>query len=181
MTVRLAPEVSVRLADPDDAGRLVFYYRSPRLYSALLDQRREPVMATRDELADMLSGKDRTLGQLFALVRDTGAIMGFGGIRGSSLENLAGEIFLLLPDAPDYLTTAARLMLRFLLKRAFTRARLNKVLAVGLVDEEDTWLTLARSTGFQSCGIQRQVLYARGRWFDLETLTLKRENWSDAL
>jgi len=181
MTVRIAPDVSVRLADPDDAGRLIFYYRSPRLYSALLDQRRELVMATRDELAEMLAGKDRASGQLFALLNPAGTVMGFGGIRGSSLENLTGEIFLLLDEDRHYLEEPADGMLRFLLERAFNRLHLNKILAVGLTAEEQGWLTLLRKAGFQSCGIQREILYARGRWFDLETLTLKRESWAHAL
>lgn len=181
MTVPTVPEVSVRFADPDDAGRLIFYYRSPQLYSALLDQCREPVMPTRDELAEMLAGKDRMYGQLFALLNAAGTVLGFGGLRGCSLENLTGEIFLLLGDQQDYHAESAGGMLQFLLDRAFHRLHLNKVLAVGLVEEEQGWLTLLRNTGFQSCGVQREILYARGCWFDLETLSLKRETWVHAV
>ncbi|HOQ89670.1 MAG TPA: GNAT family N-acetyltransferase [Candidatus Hydrogenedentes bacterium] len=181
MTLQVSPDASVRAADPDDAGRLIFYYRSSRMYSALLDQRREPVMATRDELAEMLAGKDRLGGQLFALMDCSGSVIGFGGLRGASLENLTGEVFLLLRDDSDYAASSARGMLAFLLDRAFGRMHLNKVLAVGLVEEEEGWRTLLRETGFHSCGVQRQIVYARGRWFDLETFTLKQETWLNAV
>lgn len=163
----------IRAAESDDAAGLLAVYdpRTPR--AALLDIRREPVMPTCDELAEMLSGKEAARGQFYAVEDGTGALLGFCGLRGVNQESLFCEVMALFLDEESHHSPAGDEVADFLLERAFVRFNLQKVIATCLETEKGLRELLVRA-GFESAGVQREVLYSGGRRLDLESLTRRR-------
>jgi RimJ/RimL family protein N-acetyltransferase len=168
-----AEHTLIRTADADDADFLLEVYRMERPKAALLDQRREPVLPSRDELAEMLGSKEAGRNQFFAVEDGTGQVRGFCGLRGVSFEAVFCEVMVLLIDPADHAGPVGRETVRFLLDRAFGRMHLDKVLGTCL-DIEPELRALLAEMGFVSGGVQRQVLYSGGAWHDMETLTRLR-------
>ncbi len=163
----------IRTADPDDADFLLEVYRTARPKAALLDARREPVLPSRDELAEMLASKDAGRNQFFAVEDTAGCVHGFCGLRGVSIEAVFAEVMVLLIEEADHGGPIGRETVQFLLDRAFGRMHLDKVLGTCL-DSEPELRALLADTGFVSEGVQRQVLYSGGGWHDIETMTRPR-------
>ncbi len=163
----------IRTADPDDAEFLLEVYRMERPKAALLDGRREPVLPSRDELAEMLGSKDVSRNQFFAVEDSDGRVRGFCGLRGVSIEAVFCEIMALLIDPADHAGPVGRETVQFLLDRAFGRMHLDKVLGTCL-DTEPELRALLADSGFVSGGVQRQVLYSGGAWHDIETMARSR-------
>jgi len=141
--------------------------------AALLDGRREPVLPSRDELAEMLASKDAGRNQFFAIEDTDGHVRGFCGLRGVSIEAVFCEIMVLLIDPADHAGPIGRETVQFLLDRAFGRMHLDKVLGTCL-DTEPELRALLAGSGFVSGGVQRQVLYSGGTWHDIETMARPR-------
>lgn len=161
----------IRLAEPDDAYELKRLYDPRRPFSAMLDRRREIGQPSVDELREGLARPEKRAGALYAIEDKQGVIRGFCSVRGASPELRYAEMVLPLFDDEDYTSSLADEAFQFLYNGAFVEKRLNKVVAHCL-ECEAAYRGLLVRHGFASNGIQRQVLWTQGRWFDLETLTL---------
>ncbi|HPO15870.1 MAG TPA: GNAT family protein [Candidatus Hydrogenedentes bacterium] len=161
----------IRAADPDDAAFLKHLYTPQMPHSSLLDVRRELLVPTVEELREMLGHKDAVRGAFHAIEDKTGMIRGFCGIRGVNQEAGFAEIMLLFFEEGDYAGPMAGEALEFLCDLGFTRMRLGKVLAHCL-DSETALRAFLVQKGFQSEGVQREVLYSQGRYLSLEALSL---------
>lgn len=159
----------IRGSEPDDAAALHQLYDPGHPRAALLDQRAELALPTRDELAELLTKKEVAQGQLFTLEQMSGDIAGFCSIRGAHPEARFAEAALLLLDEAAYDTPLADEASRFLLRRAFVQMRLNKLFAQCLDNEAGLRRCLIRN-GFVSEGKRRDLLYSGGHRYDLEAL-----------
>jgi hypothetical protein len=74
-----------------------------------------------------------------------------------------------LLDPALYATCLAEEAADFLYERAFVRSGLFKVVSYCL-DCEAELSSFLRAQGFTSAGVQRDVVYAQGRWHALEAL-----------
>lgn len=162
----------IRTAGREDASALRRYYVLGCPLAALLDPRREFAMPTEDELAEILGGAGlERLGGMNAIEDGTGAVRGFCAIRNTPSEPYMGQLLLMLEALSDYDSPLAVEAMEYLRDEAFARKRLRKVVTYILDDERELRAFVVRH-GFQSDGTQRDVLYAAGRWHDLETLSL---------
>jgi hypothetical protein len=162
----------IRTAGREDASALRRYYSLGHPVAALLDQRYEFIMPTEDELAEVLSGPGLgRLGGMNVVEDGAGAVRGFCAIRNTPNEPYMGQLVLILEALNDYGSPLAVETVDYLREEAFARKRLRKLM-VYLLDDERELRALVLRHGFESDGVQREVLYSAGRWYGLETLTL---------
>ena len=157
----------IRGTELDDVPAFSRLYQAGTLRAGLLDARREPVLPTRDELRELLSRKEIADGGFYTVEDWAGEIQGFCTLRGVNSEARYAEFSLVLLDPALYATPLADEAAGFLYERAFVRAGLNKVALVTTQGGEADFL---RAQGFESAGVQRDVVYAQGRWHALEAL-----------
>lgn len=157
----------IRGTEQDDVPALAALYQNPVPRGGLLDGRREPITPTRDELRELLGRKEVVEGGFYTIEDQTGEIQGFCSLRGVNAEARYGEFNFLLLDPARYRDPLAEEAGQFLFDRAFLRLGLRKVVAYCLQHEQELADFLRRS-GFESAGLQREILYAGGRWHDLE-------------
>ncbi|MBI2434797.1 MAG: GNAT family N-acetyltransferase [Candidatus Hydrogenedentes bacterium] len=160
----------IRIADPDDAPFLHGFYDMKTPRAALLDTRREPLMPAVAELRELLGRKEAMQGLFYAIEDDTGAVRGFCSLRGMNQEASFGEVTLLLDDA-GYEAPLADEALSFLLARAFTNLRLNKLMAHSLT-LETRWRDFLKRHGFEDAGTLRECFFGGGQWHDIHLYTL---------
>ncbi len=164
----------IRTAEADDAAFLRRLYDPDRPRAALLDRRREPLTPTLDELREVLGGrtKGRQAPSEFLAVEDTtGSVVGFCTMRTSKQERNYAQFVLMLFEEDAYDSPLAEETLAFLKFRAFQELKLNKATAHCL-DCESGFRNLLVRNGFESDGVQREVLFTRGRWHNVESMTL---------
>lgn len=164
------PHGYIRAAESEDAPALVRLYDPARPRAALLDAKREPIMPTLDDVRELLARKEVQQGVLYAVEDAVGIVQGFCSVRGVNTEAAFGETALLFLEDETYATPLAEDALDFVLERAFARQRLRKLLAHGL-EGETALKTFLLGHGFESNGVQRDVLYSLGRWHCLEVFT----------
>ena len=163
----------IRTSDADDAGALKAIYNSEEPKSSLLDQRREVMSPTLDELRQAM-GQGEFGRSAFYTVEDlTGVVRGFCSLRGAGPEPLYSDLLIILRDQLDFEGPLAGEVLDFLLTMAFQRLRMNKVIAHCL-DSEGAYRAFLLGHGFRSSGVQREVVFSRGRWYNLEAFGLFR-------
>lgn len=160
----------IRGTEHDDVPALAALYRSGIPRAGLLDGRREPLMPTADELRDLLSRKEVAEGAFYTVEDRTGAIRGFCSLRGVNPEARHCEFSLLLLQPASYREPLADEAGTFLLERAFVRYGLRRVTACCLAHERE-FAAYLRRHGFDTAGVQRDVLHAGGQWHDLETFS----------
>jgi len=163
----------IRTAEPDDTVALQRFYDPARPRSSLLDARRELIVPTYEELREALNQKDLVRGVFHAVEDKEGRVRGFCSLRGVNPEVSFAQLVMLLLDDADFDAPLAREILDFLLQQAFERVKLNKVIAHGFEDES-AFRAFLRRNGFQSDGIQREVVFTLGRWRHLESFSLFR-------
>jgi len=161
----------IRTADPDDAWAVQRLYNPRQPRAALLDQRREPIQPTADELRELLGRKEAALGAFFTIEDATGSIAGFCGLRGMNTETASGELTLMPIEDAFFETALGEETFAFLYSRAFDNLRLHKLLAHCL-EGESALRDFLMARGFTAAGVQREVYYGLGRWHDLHLLTL---------
>ncbi len=159
----------IRAADPDDAPALHAFYGTPLPCSALLDVRREPVLATSEELRETLDHKDAMRGVFHAVEDKAGRIRGFCGLRGVNNEAAFGEVMFMLLDEADYALPLAREAMEFTARLGFERQRLHKLTAHCL-EAESALRAFLMDFGFVSEGVQREVLFTQGKYHNIEVL-----------
>jgi len=160
----------IRGADPDDASFLHAFYAEGRLRAALLDAHREPLQPTQSELEELLGRKDGFQGSFHTVEDLTGAVRGFVSIRGANHEAGFADLVFLLDEDGVYTSGVGEEALAFILDRAFARMGLRKLLGHAVVGEDGLVAALAAG-GFTHDGVQREILFARGRWHDIATMT----------
>ena len=172
--------VVIRTAEMDDAVGLKAAYDVPLPRSCLLDQRRELLTPTVDELRQTLGRQETGQSLLYTMEDREGRIRGFCSLRGVNQEVSYTELVVVFIDEADYGSALADEAFEFLSWRAFVEMGLNKIAAHALDDEAAVRAFLLRH-GFTSDGVQRQVIYAGGQWHDLEALSLFAKSTPHAL
>lgn len=160
----------IRGTEQDDVPALAALYQGDGLRAGLLDGRREPMTPTRNELRELLTHKEVAEGGFYTVEDRTGQVLGFCSLRGVNPEAKYGEFSLLLLDPGTYAGPMAEEAGQFLFDRAFVRLGLCKVVAYCLAHERELADYLQRA-GFENAGVQREVLYARGHWHDLQAFS----------
>jgi len=162
----------IRTAEPDDAWDLVRLYDARRPRAAFLGRNREVIIPGEDEMREILR-PDEGRPQVFYAIEDTeGVIRGYGGKRsGSTGEAHYGELLLYMHDDEDLETPLAQEAWQWLLRRAFMDELWRKAVA-NVLDSEPVQRAWFLARGFESCGVQREMLYTGGRWLHSETLVL---------
>ena len=162
----------VRTADIDDAAGLKRLYDPAQPRAALLDRRREILRPSLDDFREMLDNPKTKDADLFYAVEDAaGDVRGFCALRTAREERSFAQFVLLLFDDADYAAPVADHAFAFLSKRAFEDMKLSKV-STHCLDTEQALRAMLVRQGFQSDGVQREVLFTHGAWHDLESMTL---------
>lgn len=160
----------IRSAEPDDATALWRLYDPKRPRSFLLGPTRDVMIPTHDEIREMLGRRDVVQGTFFTIEDRAGEIRGCCVLRGAKMESEFAELVVALDDDASYATPLADEALAFLEKMGFVDKKLNKLVAHCLSNETEYRAFLVRH-GFVSDGVQRQMVYTRGQYFDLESLS----------
>lgn len=162
----LREHAAIRTTDADDAGVLYAIYRSGLPRFSLLDTRREPILPTRLEIQEMLSGQELNKNLFYAVEDREGLLRGFFVLRGMNQESGYCEITMMLEDEADFDTPLAGEALEYVVERSFVQMRLRKVLSHVLCREAGARRMLEQH-GFEPLGAQREAVYAQGRWHDI--------------
>lgn len=164
----------IRTAEPDDAPAFQALYWSGIPRSALLTRTREYLFPTIDEIREAFGPAAEKSGGGFHAVEDReGRIRAFCTLRGlHDVRDTAfyAEVAVLFADPAEAGSPLADEILAWLLKRAFDEQRLNKVIVHALLAETDL-IAWYRANGFESNGVQRDILFAGGAWHSMETFT----------
>jgi RimJ/RimL family protein N-acetyltransferase len=163
----------IRAAEREDAAAFCAFYRAAEPKCSQLDQRREPLSPVYDELCEVMVQKEMGSPLLYTVEDRVGVIRGFCAVRAVNVEIGHGEIVLMWLDDADFSAPIAGEALDYVLGLAFRRQRLRKVMAHAL-DRETALCDFLRRHGFRSEGVQREIVFTRGRWHNIETLTLFR-------
>lgn len=161
----------IRSAEPDDATAMWRLYDPKWPRSFLLGPTREVMVPTQDEMRDILGRRDVIQGSFFTIEDREGEIRGCCVLRGAKLESEFAEMVVALDRDAAYDTPLADEVMAFVERTGFVEKKLNKLVAHCLSNETHYRAYLARH-GFESDGIQRQMVYTKGRYYDLESLTL---------
>jgi len=161
----------IRAADSDDAPALLRLHRGPQWRAALLDQKRDPLQPTLDELAETLGRKEAQQGAFYAVEDMSGQVRGYCGLRGMNAESAFAEITILFDDDELYSGSFADEVFAFVRGRAFVRARLHKIMVQCLETESGLREFLLRH-GFASNGVQREVFFSGGKFWNIESFSL---------
>jgi len=165
----------IRTAEPDDGAFLKAFYDPALPRSCLLDQRRELIVPTLDEVREVLAQKEQGRSVFYAVEDLEGQVRGFCSLRGLNQEAGYSEFIVILVDDADFGRPLATEVFEFLTRRAFYDVRLNKVMTHALGCEAAYRAYLLRH-GFKSDGVQREAVFTLGRWHDLEAFTLFRSD-----
>ena len=160
----------IRTAEADDAEALYAFYAPFQLHAATLDTKREPILATVNELSESLGNPEMSRSPIFIVETLESEVLGFCGLRGMNYESGFGEVFCLFPENDAYPQAAACEALSFLIDRAAHQMSLRKVMSHCLAGETGYRAALI-AQGFHSNGVMREVLYDEGHWHDIEALT----------
>jgi L-amino acid N-acyltransferase YncA len=165
--------VILRTAEADDAPdfRRLYYPAYPR--PALLDRRREYPFPTTADLREFLTlgAKESGTPDMLAIEDPSGIIRGYCALRPAAVELAYTELAIMFHDNADCTSPMGSETLEILLRMAFTDKRLRKAVAHTL-DDENELRALFATRGFQSGGVQRDVIYFEGRYHSMEALFL---------
>ena len=169
----------IRTADADDARALSALYNGDVPKAAYLNRRREILLPTVDDLRESLAQQNRPNASSMYLVEDLeGQLRGLCALNTGGTETAHGEIFCLFAREEDYAGPVGREALAFLCRQGLREKHLNKLVAQRL-ETETTYRQALTDMGFESNGVQREVLHTQGRYLDLETLTLYATAFAD--
>ena len=163
----------MRTAEPEDAPVFGALYSQRQPRSFLLDMRREIQMPTVDEIREVLSRKDPRQGASMMLVIEdkTGGIGGFTSLRPAPPEISYAELTFSMIDEADYTSPMAEEAFNYQIRLSFVERKLRKMIAQCL-DNERGYRDMLLRLGFESCGLQRDVIFAAGVYHGLETFCL---------
>ena len=164
----------IRSAGPDDAEAFRTAFEAGPV-GALLDQQRESFVPTVAELREMLGSSRNAFGAVNAVEDLEGVVRGFCALNGSPLDAHIAQFAITFFNLDDFAAPIAGEVGGYLRDEAFGRKRFHKVMAQCLDHERPNKAFLLQH-GFLSDGVQREILYSGGRWYDLESFTLFRRN-----
>lgn len=164
----------IRSAEPDDAFALWQLYDPSVPRAFLLGPSREVMIPTIDEVREMLGRRDIVMGTFFAVEDKTGEVCGCCVLRGSKSESDYAEIVLVFGNDEHYASNLAEEVFQFILRTAFIDKKMNK-LQSHCISSERAYRAFLVERGFESDGVQRDMVYTKGQYFNLESLTLFRE------
>jgi len=173
--VILGQHAVIRSAEPDDASALLGLYDPSRPRCCLLDGRREFIIPTRDEIREVMNQKEMGRSMLYAVEDKAGVVRGFCSLRGVNLEASFMETVLMFHEDGHFDTPLAEEAFAFLVQYAFVRLKLGKLIAYAL-DTESSLRRFLLNHGFQSNGIQREIVFWGGGWHNIEAFSLFRTN-----
>ncbi|GMW02697.1 MAG: hypothetical protein AMXMBFR84_38330 [Candidatus Hydrogenedentota bacterium] len=163
----------IRSSEPDDAYALWQLYDMSSPRSFLIGPSREIYIPTLDELREMLGRKDFLSGVFFVVENLQGDIRGCFVMRSAKMESAFAEMMLAMADESDYGQPLADEVFGFIAYGTFVEKKLNKIQTSCLTTEELYRAFLVRH-GFVCDGIQRDMIYTHGRYYDLESHSLPR-------
>ncbi len=164
----------IRTADPDDANAFQGLYDPSFPRAALLNRIREPIFPTLDDARALFKQKPEAGGSFYAIEDREGHVRGFCALRTTQeLRDTAflSEVIALFSDESDYDSEMASEVFAWLRQTAFGERRLNKLIAHAVASEA-AFIAWLKNLGFESNGVQREVLFTGGQWHNMETFTL---------
>lgn len=168
----------IRTADPDDAEALLGVYLCDKPRSFMMDARREFQYPTLDELRQLLGRKEIRTGALYVVEDKRGIVRGCVTLKTPMQEVSYSELVVVFLEPGDYMGALADETMAFVENTAFTLRKLRKIVTQCLETEEDYRELLVRN-GYSSDGCQREVVFAEGRYLDLETFTRYNEQFEE--
>ena len=175
---------AIRTADLDDAAVIVEIVNPQIPRSIFFDVRREVQMPTFNDICEMLRSKEIKRNPMYIIENDAGEVRGLFLLKGSSQSTFYSELVCAFLESDDYETPMADEVMAMIKRMAFVDHSWHKLLAQCLDVEKDLSGLLVRS-GFVLDGFQREAVFSRGRYNNLETYSLFRaqqeEQMADAL
>jgi RimJ/RimL family protein N-acetyltransferase len=162
----------IRTAEPDDAWDMVRLYKPGEPKATLLGRGREPIQPGVEEMREVLRPAEGRPQVFYAIEDHEGVIQGYCGLRtGLGEDTHYGEVMVLMHDEAALDSPLALDAWDWMIQKAFREMLWRKTVAHVLSCEaaERAWLV---RRGFESCGVQREVVYTGGQWLDIETLVL---------
>lgn len=166
----------IRTADVDDAPAFHAFANSDRPRALFFDVRRELTFPTLTEITEMLRSKEVKKGVVYAAEDAAGRVRGFGTLKPASLDTQTSEFIVAFADPADYATPLAADVLHFLADLAFVDRRWRKLVAQAL-EAEAEYCVFLESQGLERNGVQRDAIFAKGRYHGLSTFTLYGAEW----
>jgi RimJ/RimL family protein N-acetyltransferase len=167
--------IVIRSAEFDDAEALWGFYKPGKPRTFQLGPNLELRIPTIDELKGLLDDPDRKLGEFYVIEDLEGLVIGCAVMRSATGNSPYAEALFAFFDESLYSSPAADETFEFIRKQAFTIKKRRKLIAHCLETEPAYREFLARH-GYTSNGIQRELVYAGGRYYDLESLSLFPES-----
>jgi RimJ/RimL family protein N-acetyltransferase len=163
--------VIIRSAEYDDAESLWGLYTPglPRTFQ--LGPNLELRHPTIDELRMLLEDPEQKLGDFFVVEDLEGNVLGCAVMRSATGDSPYAEALFAFFDEANYGGPAADETFEFVKRQAFAIKKRLKLVAHCL-DTEPAYRAFLVRHGYQSDGVQRGVIYARGQYHDLESLSL---------
>lgn len=171
----------IRRAEYDDAPYFQRLGEPGKPRAFLLDRKREVICPTADEVREMLGRKDAHSDAFFAVEDTDGEVRGFCALRGSTKEMLFAEIVVAFLAEADYASPLADEALEFLFNRGYGGQHLIKLMTHAIDGAETAMRDMYLRHGFESGGVQRDILYTNGRWHGIEALLRFRPDWKSEL
>ena len=162
----------IRTVEPDDAWDMARLYDPRRPRASFMGRNREMILPTQDELREILRPADGRPQVYYAIEDTEGVIRGYCGLRTSGGEDVHyGDAVFFMHDEADLDAPLALEAWEWLKNKAF-RTMLWRKMVAHILDCETAQRAWLLARGFESCGVQREVLYTGGRWVDAETLAM---------
>ncbi len=169
---------AIRTADLDDAAAIVEIANPPVARSIFFDVRREVQTPTFNDICEMLRSKELKRTPMYIVENEGGEVRGLFLLKGSNQSAFYSELVCAFIEPEDYRSPMAEEALEMIKHMAFVDHARHKILAQCLDCEED-FRGLLLHSGFALDGFQRQAVFARGRYNNLETYSLFRVQYEE--
>lgn len=167
----------IRTAETDDAATLCAAFDPDHPLAFFVGGGRELNRPSVDEIcAAILESQKRVNENLYVFEDTMGVIRAFGAVRSSGREEAFGEFSYAPVDRGDYSGALVDVAYDFIFRLGFERLHLNKLMAHCILPCEVGLRQSLADHGFVSTGIQRQVVYTQGKYYDLEALQIFRRD-----
>lgn len=163
--------IVIRSAEFDDAEALWGLYEPGKPRTFQLGPNLELRTPTIDELKVLLDDPERKLGEFYVVENLDGLVLGCTVMRLAAGDSPYAEALFAFFDEDLYSSAAADEVFAYVRKQAFAIKKRRKLLAHCL-DTEPAYRDFLVRHGYTSNGIQREQIYADGRYHDLESLSL---------
>lgn len=163
--------IVIRWAEFDDAEGLWGLYNPGKPRTFQLGPNLELRTPTIDELKTLLEDPERKLGDFYIVEDLEGYVLGCAVMRSATGDSPYSEALFAFFDEALYDSPAADETFTFIYRQAFTIKKRRKLIAHCL-DTEPAYREFLVRHGYTSNGVQRELIYAGGRYHDLESFSL---------